>query len=94
MQYEILMPWKAKNEYLPTKYKKSRQMNYELKLSCIAIVEYFGLGTTRKKLETLRQQFTVGTKNNLSWKFLLLAMVRIHFGKPKIHLSSFLQYLK
>ena len=45
-------------------------------------------------LETLRQQFTIGTKNNLSWKFLLLAMVRIHLGKPKINLFPFSQYLK
>ena len=54
-------------------------MIFELKFDFIVIVY----------LEALRQQFTIVTKNSLSSKFLLVAKLRIHFDKPKIHLSTF-----
>ena len=89
MQCEILIPWKAKKEYVRAKYQRADQTIYEPKWDFIVIFWILGLRTADKifeiYLETLRQQFTMGVNNGLIWSFLLVVKAKIRFDKRRIH---------
>ena len=63
---------------------------YEPKWDFIVIFWISGLRTNQNKifksyLQTLKQQFTMGTKNIFNWNFPVVAKAMIHFDKGRIY---------
>ena len=71
------MPYKAKKKYIHAKYQRADERIYKLNWDFIVIFWILGLSYP----EASRQQFTIGTKNSLSWIFSFVANAKIHFGK-------------